>query len=81
MHNDVDHQENVVESDGCNPYDKLSLKLNDDAKEKSESEFQLEAKEEDLVLAAKLGKTLLEKNEELTVEKSRIYRKYEVELF
>jgi hypothetical protein len=46
--------------------------------QRSLTELQLDAKDADLVLAAKLGQTLLEQNEELTSENNRLLRKIEV---
>ena len=46
--------------------------------QRSSAETQLEEREDDLVLAAKLGQTLLEQNEELTSENNRILKKIEV---
>ena len=45
---------------------------------RSSAETQLEEREDDLVLAAKLGQTLLEQNEELTSENNRLLKKIEV---
>ena len=42
------------------------------------TEVQQDEKEDDLVLAAKLGQTLLEQNEELTSETKRILKIIEV---
>jgi hypothetical protein len=39
---------------------------------RSSAETQLEERKDDLVLAAKLGQTLLEQNEEFTSENNRI---------
>ena len=86
MNNDmVDHNEvEVVKDDHLYEPDilaeqeeKLCEKIKTH-KLKSSAELQLEAKEEDLVLAAKLGKTLLEQNEELNSENYRHLRKLEV---
>ena len=77
MHNDVDHQEKVEVCSGTNPFDNFIFGDNDQVKERSERE----AKEEDLILAAKFGKTLLEQIEELTAEKRRIFRKLEVSAY
>ena len=41
-------------------------------------ELQVQDKEEDLVLAAKLGQTLLEQNEELASENQRLIKRAEV---
>ena len=46
--------------------------------QRSSAETQLEEREDDLVLAAKLGQTLLEQNEELTSENNIILKKIEV---
>ena len=46
--------------------------------QRSYAETQLEEREDDLVLAAKLGQTLLEQNEELTSENNIILKKIEV---
>ena len=48
--------------------------------QRSSAETQLEEREDDLVLAAKLGQTLLEQNEELTSENNRLFKKIEVKL-
>jgi hypothetical protein len=53
-------------------------KLKADGKLRSSTEIQLKEKEDDLVLAAKLGQTLLEQNEELTSENNRLLKKIEV---
>ena len=42
------------------------------------TQIDLGDKEEDLVLAAKLGQTLLEQNEDLTNENSRLVKQLEV---
>ena len=55
-------------------------KLKADGKLRSSTEIQLKEKEDDLVLAAKLGQTLLEQNEELTSENNRLLKKIEVKL-
>ena len=47
-------------------------------REMSENEIEIHDKEEDLVLAAKLGQTLLEQNEELSSENQRLIKKVEV---
>ena len=46
--------------------------------EMSQNEIEILDKEEDLVLAAKLGQTLLEQNEELSSENQRLIKKVEV---
>ena len=48
---------------------------------RSSAETQLEEREDDLVLAAKLGQTLLEQNEELTSENNRLLKKIEVKCY
>ena len=53
-------------------------KLKRDGIQRSSFEIQQDEKEDDLVLAAKLGQTLLEQNEELTSENNRLLKKIEV---
>ena len=46
--------------------------------QRSSTETQFDEKEDDLVLAPKLGHTLLVKNKELTSENNRLLKKIEV---
>ena len=56
----------------------VNEKLKKDGIQRSSSEIQQDEREDDLVLAAKLGQTLLEQNEELTYENNRLLKKIEV---
>ena len=93
MHNDVNDHENVVVSYDDNliqreiiahEVEMLNARLSNNSKKENSHELQnshmsqLEVKEDDLILAAKLGKALLEKNQILTSENFRISRKLEV---
>ena len=93
MHNDVNDHENVVVSYDDNliqreiiahEVEMLNSRVSNSSKKESSHELenshmpQLEVKADDLILAAKLGKALLEKNQILTSENFRISRKLEV---
>ena len=74
------HQDTIA-----NEVERMNKKLNDESKRKGECKVLLisamtqdQGKEEDLVLAAKLGKALLERNHELTPEYYKLSRKLEV---
>ena len=69
----------------ANEVERLNKKLNNESKRKGEckvlpnsSMSQDQGKEDDLVLAAKLGKALLERNHELTSEYYKLSIKLEV---
>ena len=46
--------------------------------EMNQNDIEIQNKEEDLLLAAKLGQSLLEQNEELSSENQRLIKKVEV---
>ena len=56
----------------------VNAKLKKDGIQRSSIEIQQDEKEDELVLAAKIGQTLLEQNEELTSENNRLLKKIEV---
>ena len=56
----------------------VDKKLKSGRTQRSFTEIKQDEKEDDLVLAAKLGQTLLEQNEELTSENNRLLKKIEV---
>ena len=58
----------------------VNEKLKKDGIQRSSTEIQQDEREDDLVLAAKLGQTLLEQNEELTSENNRLLQKIEVKI-
>ena len=78
MQCDVNDQKQLKDHNRSNLFTDLRWREMDTAKQNDSCVIQLESKEEDLVLAAKLGKTLLEQIEELKADNIKIYRKQEV---
>ena len=58
----------------------VDKKLKSGRTQRSSTEIKQDEKEDDLVLAAKLGQSLVEENEELTSENNSLLKKIEVKM-
>ena len=78
MHNDIDPAENTKICNGNNPFVTMILRGTEGPDERILSNENIQAAQEDIILATNVCKAHLEQIEDLTHENQRIYNKFEV---
>jgi hypothetical protein len=78
MHNDVDPAENSKICNGNNPFVTMILGGTEGPDERIISNANIQATQEDIILATNVCKAHLQQIEDLTHENQRIYNKFEV---